>query len=191
MKSKKRRGGYCVFTFFFLTVLTVFTSAPRSALACEPTPVIPGYIPPTPIPLETQVAGASQGAPIVLDGIVQTWVPSSDMNSILTVEVQQYLKGHGPKTVQISGYFWVCAPNFTFAQGERVIFFVDGDPASVEPLQSRGWFAAQDDVVTSVRNSTGQAPKSPDGTYDVVWISLGALIVLGLVMFIRHHKMRR
>ena len=191
MKSIKQWGGYCVFTFFFLAVLMVFTSAPRSALACEPTPVIPGYTPPTPIPLETQVAGASQGAPIVLDGTVQTWVPDSDANSILTVQVHRYLKGHGPKTVQISGYFWVCAPNFAFEQGERIIFFVDGDPASAEPLHSRGWFASQDDVVTSVRNSTGQAPKAPDGTYDVVWISLGIIIALGLAIFMRGRKIRR
>ena len=191
MKSKKQLVGYCVFTFFSLAILMVFLPAPRSALACEPTAVIPGYTPPTPIPLETQVAGASQGAPIVLDGTVQTWVPDSDMNSILTVQVERYLKGHGPKTVQISGYFWVCAPNFAFEQGERIIFFVDGDPASAEPLQSRGWFASQDDVVTSVRNSTGEAPKAPDGTYDVVWISLGCIIVLGSVMFMRYHIMRR
>lgn len=191
MKSKKQLIGRCVFSIIFLGVLLVFTSTPRSALACEPTPVIPGYIPPTPIPLETQVAGASQGAPIVLDGTVQSWVPDSDMNSVLTVQVEQYLKGHGPKTVKISGYFWVCAPNFAFEQGARVIFFVDGDPTSAEPLQSRGWFASQDEVVTSVRNTTGQAPKAPDGTYDVVWISLGVIIVLGLAMFMRYHRMRR
>lgn len=168
----------------------IFASAPRSVLACEPTAVVPGYIPPTPIPLETQVVGSSQSAQIVLDGTLETWVPSSDMNSILTVQVEQYLKGHGPKTVQISGYFWECAPNFALQTGSRYVFFVDGDPGSTEPLQARNWFVSQEAVVTSVRNSSGQTPSAPDGTYDLLWFGLPLVILLGLILFLRYRRTR-
>lgn len=190
MKSKKYPVRRYVFTIIFLAGILIFAPVHRSALACEPTPVIPGFTPPTPIPLATQVASASLVAQIVLDGTVQTWVPDSDMNSILTVQVEQYLKGHGPKTVKISGYFWECAPNFAFEQGSRAIFFVDGDPGSIEPLQSHGWFASQDNVISSVSNTTGQAPRAPEGTYDVAWFSLPVVILLGLIMFMRYHRTR-
>jgi hypothetical protein len=168
--------------------MLVFAPAHRSALACEPTQVPPGYTPPTPIPLETQVARASQDAQIVLDGTVKTWVASSNMESILTVQVERYLKGHGPKTVKISGYFWDCPPNFAFHEGSRSVFFVDGNPTSTEPLQARNWFDAQETVVTSVSISTGQEPRAPDGVYDVLWLSLLVVIVLGLIRFMRYRR---
>jgi hypothetical protein len=191
MKSKNYFIGCCASGAILLTIMLVFASAPQSALACEPpTPVPPGYIPPTPIPVETQVASVIQDAQIVLDGTVKTWVASSDMNSILTVQVEQYLKGHGPETVKISGYFWVCAPNFAFHEGSRAIFFVNGDPTSTEPLQVRTWFDAQDAVVTSVRNSTGQEPRAPDGAYGALWLSLLVIVVLGLVLFLRYRRRR-
>ncbi|MFT3895314.1 MAG: hypothetical protein QM730_27125 [Anaerolineales bacterium] len=171
-----------------MTIL--FASAPRPVLACEPTQVVPGYTPPTPIPLETQVAGASQSAQIVLDGTLKSWVPGSDMNSILTVQVEQYLKGHGPKTVLISGYFWECAPNFALQTGSRYVFFVDGDPASTKPLQARNWFVSQEAVVTSVRNASGQVPRAPDGTYDLLWFSVPIVILLGLILFLRYRRMQ-
>ncbi len=190
MKSKY----YFIWRWFLgailLAIMLVFASAPQSALACEPTQVPPGYIPPTPIPVETQVASVIQDAQIVLDGTVKTWVPGSDMNSILTVQVEQYLKGHGPKIVKISGYFWVCAPNFAFDEGSRAIFFVNGDPTSTEPLQVRTWFDAQDAVVTGVRNSSGQEPRVPDGAYNELWLSLLVIIVLGVVLFMRYRRAR-
>lgn len=190
MKSKNYFIGYCSLAVILLAIMLVFASAPQAALACEPTLVPPDYIPPTPIPVGTQVASVIQDAEIVLDGTVKTWVPGSDMNSILTVQVEQYLKGHGPKTVYISGYFWVCAPNFAFSEGSRAIFFVNGDPASTEPLQVRTWFDTQDDVVTSVRNSTGQEPTAPDEAYGVLWLSLLVIVILGLIWFMRYHRMR-
>jgi hypothetical protein len=126
----------------------------------------------------------------VLDGIIQSWVPASDSNSILTVQVEHYLKGHGPETVRIAGYFWECAPNFAFEQGSRAVFFVDGDPDSAEPLQSRGWFASQNDVITSVRDATGQAPRAPDGTYALLWFSVPVIILFGLILFMRYRRAR-
>ncbi len=173
-----------------MAIMLAFASTPQPALACEPTLVPAGYIPPTPIPIETQVASVIQDAQIVLDGTVKSWAAGSDMNSILTVQVEQYLKGHGPKTVRISGYFWVCAPNFAFSEGSRAIFFVNGDPTSTEPLQVRTWFDAQETVVTSVRNSSGQEPKAPDGTYRVLWLSLLLIAVLGLAWFMRYRRMQ-
>jgi len=190
MKSKNYFIVYCVLGAILLAIMLVFASAPQSALACEPTLVPADYIPPTPIPVGTQVASAIQVAQIVLDGTVKSWVAGSDMNSILTVQVEQYLKGRGPKTVKISGYFWVCAPNFAFSEGSRAIFFVNGDPTSTEPLQVRTWFDAQEAVVTSVRNSTGQEPMAPDGTYRALWLSLLVTVVLGLVWFMRYRRMR-
>ncbi len=190
MKSKKRFVRCCVFAGIILAIMLVFAPAYRSVLACEPTAVIPGYTPPTPIPLETQVAGVSQMSEIILDGTIKSWVDSSNGNSILTVEVERYLKGHGPKTVKISGYFWECAPNFAFSEGSRSIFFVNGNPASTEPLQVRSWFDAQATVVASVKNSTGQEPMAPDSTYDVVWLSLLGIIILGLIVFMRYHRAR-
>jgi hypothetical protein len=189
MKSKNYFVWYCALGAILLATMFVFAT-PRSVLACEPTPVPPDYIPPTPIPVETQVASVIQDAQIVLDGTVKTWVAGSGMDSILTVQVEQYLKGHGPKTVKISGYFWVCAPNFAFHEGSRAIFFVNGNPASTEPLQIRTWFDTQDAVVTSIRNSTGQEPTVPDRTYGGLWLSLLVIVVLGLVMFLRYHRMR-
>ena len=189
MKSKNYFVGCCVLGgAILLAVMLVFTSAPQLALACEPTPVPSGYIPPTPIPVETQVASVIQDAQIVLDGTVKTWVASSTMESILTVQVERYLKGHGPKTVKISGYFWVCPPNFAFHEGSRSIFFVNGDPTSTEPLQVRDWFDAQETVVVSVRNFTGQEPSAPYGRYDVLWLSLLMLVVLGLILFMRYRR---
>ena len=190
MESKNYFVGCCVLSAILLAIMLVFASTPQSALACEPTLAPPGYIPPTPIPVETQVASVIQDAQIVLDGSVKTWVPSSDMNSILTVQVERYLKGHGPNTVKISGYFWVCAPNFAFGEGSHAIFFVNGDPTSTEPLQVRTWFDAQEAVVTSVRNSTGQEPRSPDGAYDALWLSVLVIVVLGWVLFLRYRRTR-
>lgn len=190
MKSKRYLIAYGFLGILLLALMLVFGSAPRSALACEPTMALPGYIPPTPIPLETQVASAIQDTQIVLDGTVKTWVIGSDMNSILTVQVERYLKGHGPKTVKISGYFWVCAPNFAFSEGSRAIFFVNGDPSSAEPLQVRTWFDAQDAVAASVRNSTGQEPKAPDTAYNVLWLVLLVVATLGLALFLRYRKTR-
>ncbi|MBI3172094.1 MAG: hypothetical protein HYZ25_00120 [Chloroflexi bacterium] len=190
MKSKRYLIAYGFLGILLLALMLVFGSAPRSALACEPTMALPGYIPPTPIPLETQVASVIQDTQIVLDGTVKTWVIGSDMNSILTVQVERYLKGHGPKTVKISGYFWVCAPNFAFSEGSRAIFFVNGDPSSAEPLQVRTWFDAQDAVAASVRNSTGQEPKTPDTAYNVLWLALLAVAILGLALFLRYRKTR-
>jgi hypothetical protein len=184
-KSARHITG-CVLAFVLLiTVMIALTPTVRRATACSPTAVPPGYVPPTPIPLETQVASVSQDAQVVLDGTVKTWVASGS-DSILTVQVERYLKGHGPQTVKISGYFWVCTPNFAFHEGSRAIFFANGDPASTQPLQIRRWFDAQDAVVASVRNSTGQEPVFPDGTYDVLWLSLLAIAILGLIIFIRH-----
>ncbi len=168
--------------------MVVFTPTAKRVTACSPTAVRPGYIPPTPIPLETQVANVNQNSQIVLEGIVKTWVAGSDANSILTIEVDRYLRGHGPKTVKISGYFWVCAPNFAFSPGSRAVFFVEGDPASPQPLQNRGWFAAQEAVVTSVKTLTGQEPIAPDGTYDVLWLILLALAVLGIITFVHQRR---
>jgi len=188
MKPKSSFIGCCFFGVILLVIMFAFASTSQSALACEPTLVPPDYTPPAPIPVETQVASVIQDAQIVLDGIVKTWVPSSQ-NSILTVQVERYLKGHGPKIVMISGYFWVCAPNFAFHEGSRAIFFVNGEPTSVEPLQVRTWFGAQDAVITSVRNSTGQEPRVPDGTYDgVLWLSLLVIVVLGLFLFLRYRQ---
>jgi hypothetical protein len=190
MNSRIYLVGGCVLGAILLAIILVFVSAPQSVLACEPTLAPPGYIPPTPIPVETQVASVIQGAQIVLDGTVKTWVAGSDMDSILTVQVERYLKGHGPKTVKISGYFWVCAPNFAFEEGSRAIFFVNGDPASSKPLQIQTWFDAQDAVVRSVRNSTGQSPATPDGAYVVLWLSLLGIVVLGLVLFMLYRRTR-
>jgi hypothetical protein len=111
------------------------------------------------------------------------------MYNILTLQVERYLKGHGPKTVKISGYFWVCPPNFALQQGARYIFFANGDPTSTEPLQAREWFDSQEAVVASVRNSTGQEPRAPDGAYDVLWVSLLVILILGLIM-LRYRQMR-
>lgn len=190
MKSKRYLIAYGFLGILLLALMLVFGSAPRSALACEPTMALPGYIPPTPIPLETQVASVIQDTQIVLDGTVKTWVIGSDMDSILTVQVERYLKGHGPKTVKISGYFWVCAPNFAFSEGSRAIFFVNGDPSSAEPLQVRTWFDAQDAVAASVRNSAGQEPKAPDIAYNVLWLVLLVVAILGLVLFLRYRRTR-
>jgi len=190
MKSKNYFVRCCVLAAIVWAILLVFASVPQSALACEPTPIPPDYIPPTPIPVETQVASVIQDAQIVLDGTVKSWVAGSDTSSILTVQVAQYLKGHGPQTVKISGYFWVCAPNFAFYEGSRAIFFVNGDPASTEPLQAQTWFDAQEAVVTSVKNSTGQEPMAPDGVYGVLWLGLPVIVVLGLVWFMRYRRTR-
>jgi hypothetical protein len=130
--------------------------------------------------LETQVASVIRDTQIVLDGTVKTWVASSNMDSILTVQVARYLKGHGPKSVQISGYFWDCPPNFAFYEGSRIIFFVNGDPTSSEPLQVRTWFNAQEAVVASVKIFTGQEPMAPDKNYNAVWLSLLLFTILGL-----------
>lgn len=154
-------------------------------MACEPTPEQPGYIPPTPIPIETQVANIIQDTQVVLEGTVTTWVPGSDGNSILTVQVARYLKGHGPKTVKILGYFWICAPNFAFSEGSQAIFFVNGDPASTEPLQIRTWFNPQEGVVTSVINATGQKPAAPDSALGLLWVSLMVIIILGSLLWMR------
>lgn len=190
MTSKRHFGTYPIFGAVLFAMMLLFMSSPRSAWACEPTQVIPGYTPPTPIPLETQVAGASQDAQIVLDGTVETWVASSNMDSILTVQVERYLKGHGPKTVKILGYFWDCPPNFALQQGSRYTFFVNGDPTATEPLQVRHWLHSQEAVETSVRVSTGQEPVAPDGSYNVVWLSLLGIVVLGLVLFTRYRRKR-
>jgi hypothetical protein len=172
----------------FIAIMIVFTPPTRRTIACSPTKPPPGYIPPTPIPIETQVAGVAQDAQVVLDGTVKTITAASNMNSILTLQVERYLKGHGPSTVKIIGYFWICAPNFAFHEGSRAIFFVNGDPTSEQPLQVRSWFDAQDAVVTSVKNSTGRDPVAPDGTYDVLWLSLLVIVVLGLIMILRRRR---
>lgn len=189
MKSKTYIIAYCFLGVSLLALMLVFGSTPRSVLACEPTMALPGYVPPTPIPVETQVAGVIQDTQIVLDGTVKTWVTGSDMNSILTVQVERYLKGHGPKTVKISGYFWVCAPNFAFSEGSRAIFFVNGDPSATEPLQIRTWFDVQDAVEASVRKSTGQEPRMPDETYNFLWLSL-FIVVPGLILLLRRRRTR-
>ncbi len=189
MKSKSYIIAYCFLGVTLLAFMLIFGSTPRSVLACEPTLVPPGYVPPTPIPVGTQVAGVIQDTQIVLEGTVKTWVPDSDANSILTVQVERYLKGHGPKTVKISGYFWICAPNFAFSEGSRAIFFVNGDPSSTEPLQIRTWFDVQDVVVASVRNSTGQEPRMPDETYNFLWLSL-FIVVPGLILLLRRRRTR-
>ena len=189
MKSKSYVIAYCFLGVILLAFMLVFGPTPRSVLACEPTLAPPGYVPPTPIPVGTQVAGVIQDAQIVLEGTVKTWVPDSDGNSILTVQVERYLKGHGPRTVKISGYFWVCAPNFAFSEGSRAIFFVNGDPFSAEPLQIRTWFDVQDAVVASVRNSTGQEPRMPDEIYNFLWLSL-FIFVPGLILLLRRRRMR-
>ncbi len=195
----------CMLIFLVLIIIMIIATlipAAHYAVACEATTV--GRLPPTPIPLETQVAGVNQNAQIVIDGIVKTWVASSDMQSILTVQVERYLKGSGPQTVKILGDFWICAPNFAFEEGSHSIFFVTGDPASTQPLQNRGWFPAQEAVVTSVRNATGQEPTAPDGTVvssagnsdrqeptasngtdNVLWLSLLTIVILGLIMLLR------
>ncbi len=189
MKSKFHLIEYFL-SAILLALVLVFASIPQPALACEPTQVPPDYIPPTPIPLETQVASVIQDAQIVLDGTVTKWVATSDMNSILTVQVSQYLKGHGPKTVKLSGYFWICAPNFAFSEGSRAIFFVNGDPTSTEPLQVRTWFDSHATVATSVRNITRQAPMAPDGVYDGLWLGLVIMGILGFVALIRYRQAR-
>lgn len=174
-----------------MAVALFFLHTPQPALACEPTPPPPpGFIAPTPIPVETQVAGESRDAQIVLDGTVMSWVASSGGNSVLTVQVERYLKGHGPKTVKITGYFWDCAPNFAFDEGSRSIFFVNGDPASKEPLQVRSWNDAQEAVVTSIRAVTGQEPAAPDGTFDVLWLGLPVILILGIIVLIRYRRTR-
>lgn len=190
MKSKHYLIAYGFLGVILLALMLVFGSAPRSALACEPTMALPGYIPPTPIPVETQVASVIQDTQIVFDGTVKSVVPGPGANSILTVQVERYLKGRGPKTVKISGDFWVCAPNFAFSEGSRAIFFVNGDPSSTEPLQVRTWFDAQDAVAASVRNSTGQEPKAPDATYNVLWLVLLAVAIPGLALFLRYRRTR-
>ena len=190
MKSKSYVIAYCFLGGILLTFMLVFGPTPRPVLACEPTLAPPGYVPPTPIPVGTQVAGVIQDVQVVLEGTVKTWVPDSDADSILTVQAERYLKGHGPRTVKISGYFWVCAPNFAFSEGSRAIFFVNGDPFSAEPLQIRTWFDVQDAVVASVRNSTGQGPRMPDGTYNWLWLSLFGVAVLGLTLYLRHRRTR-
>lgn len=172
-----------------LAIMFVFAPVPQTARACEPTLAPPDYVPPTPIPIATQVAGVIQDTQIVLDGTVASWVPGADMNSILKVDVTQYLKGHGPKTVRISGYFWDCAPNFAFNEGARAIFFVNGDPTSTEPLQIRTWYAAEESVANSVLNFTGQKPAPPDSINGVLSLSLLAIIVVGFVLFIRYRRM--
>jgi hypothetical protein len=190
MTSKKHFGIYHIFGAVLFAMLLVFLSAPQSARACEPTQVPPGYIPPTPIPLETQVASVIHDAQFVLDGTLESWVASTNGNSILTVQVEQYLKGQGPNTVKISGYFWDCPPNFALHQGSRYTFFVNGDPTATEPLQVHGWFVSHEAVAASVRNSTGQEPIAPYGAYNVVWLSLLAFIGLGLIMFIHYRRTR-
>jgi hypothetical protein len=124
----------------------------------------------------------------VLDGIVQSWTVESGKDSILTVQVDRYLKGSGPKTVRISGYFYFCGMYFMFHEGSRSIFFANGDPASTQPLRVQSWFDAQDAVITTIRNSTGQEPVAPDGTYDVLWLGLLAIVVVGLIMFMRQRR---
>ena len=190
MNSKIYSARCCVLGLTLVAALLLFAFTPQLALACEPTPVRPGYIPPTPLPVEAQVASVIQDTQIVLDGTVKTWSAGSEMDSILTVQVERYLKGHGPKTVKISGYFWVCAPNFAFDKGSRAIFFVNGNPDSTEPLQVRTWFDAQEAVVMSVISSTGQGPIAPDGTYDVIWSSLLVIVVLGLILFMRYRRIQ-
>jgi hypothetical protein len=182
--------GLFIVSMCLLLLMLVSASTPHSPYACEPTLAPPGYIPPTPIPIETQVAYVIDGAQIVLDGTVVSWTEGSGMDSILTVQVEQYLKGHGPKTVKISGYFWICAPNFAFSQGSRAIFFVNGDPASTEPLQVLTWYDSQEAVVASVKNSTGQTPRAPDGTYTALWLGLLACFVLGWFLLLRYRRTR-
>ena len=188
MTSKKHFVIYHVFGAVLFAMMLVFLSAPRSARACEPTPAPLGYIPPTPIPIETQVASVLHDAQIVLDGTLKSWVHSTDGESTLTVQVEQYLKGHGPKTVEILGYFWDCPPNFALQQGSRYTFFVVGDPTSTEPLQVRRWFVSHKAIAASVSNSTGQEPTAPDGRYAVVWVSAVVILVLGLFMSIRYRR---
>jgi len=190
MKLKNYLVWCHVLAVILLATMLVFAPASQAVRACEPTLVLTDYIPPTPIPMDTQVAGVIQDAQIVLDGTVLTWVPSSNMDSILTVRVERYLKGHGPRIVKISGYFWDCPPNFAFFEGSRSIFFVNGDPASTKPLQVRTWYGAQEAVVTSVRNFTGQEPVAPDVSYNVLWWSLLIVIVLGAALFMRYRRTR-
>jgi len=188
MKTIDHNIRYFIFGGIFLAMILFSAPPSRPALACEPTAVIPGYVPPTPIPLETQVAGASQSAEIVLEGIIESWVAGPGMDSILTVQVERYLKGHGPKTVKIQGYFWICAPNFAFSEGSRATFFLNGDASSAEPLQSQSWYDVQEAVAAGVRNSTGQRPAAPNGTYNIVWLSLFVTVLLGWGMFIRYRR---
>jgi hypothetical protein len=192
MKNSKSLG----LTPYFLTMIIgltiiIFTTTVQKVIACSPTVAIPGYIPPTPIPLETRVADVSNKSQIIIDGTVKTWVAASDMNSIVTVEVAEYLKGHGPKTIKIVGYFWICAPNFGLFERSRYIFFTNGNPYSESPLLVQNWLASQEAVIASVKSSTGNDPVSPDLPFDVLWLIPFAIIILGIFIFaqkLRNHK---
>jgi len=179
----------CLIAFLVLVVtIVIAATTPQRVVACSPTMVIPGSISPTPIPLEIQIARVNSESQIAIDGTVTTWVNDQNMDSVLTIQVERYLKGHGPKTVNISGYFWLCPPNFALEKGSRYIFFVNGDPASTQPFLIRDWFDYQDAVVTGVRNATGQEPVRPDGTYDLLWLIPLAALILGLMIILRKRR---
>ena len=89
-------------------------------------------------------------------------------------------------------------PNWT-AEGDQAFAYFGGSVATAGDVNNDGssdviigaWFydsgQAEEGQVFVYH---GQKPMAPDGIYDVLWLSVPAIVVLGLIMFMRHRRTR-
>jgi hypothetical protein len=112
--------------------------------------------PPAGGPIRYSVTERTLAAPVVLVGTVGSvdGDPSNSNIQMVTVRVEEYLKGYGPSEVEIGNFGPTSLCLSEVRQGLRAIFFAWGDPLNARYMGQSGAVASADpDTVTEARAS--------------------------------------
>ena len=130
------------------------------------------------------VADRTEAAEIVLEGTVAS-VTDEDIFSA-TVDVQQYFKGQGPATVDISGFGPSSLCLSRVGTGDQLIFYARGDPSNGLSAHYLSPFHAVDradaQTIAEVIAAVGQVQMTPvDAPSEALPPTTGDSDVVGLV----------
>ncbi len=130
------------------------------------------------------VADRTEAAEIVLEGTVASLTDEDIISA--TVDVQQYFKGQGPATVDISGFGPSSLCLSRVGTGDRLIFYARGDPSNGLSAHYLSQFDAVDradaQTIAEVIAAVGQAQITPvDATSEALLPRTGDSDLVGLV----------
>jgi hypothetical protein len=147
--------------------------------ACTPTATPPAFVaPPTPSEME-QVATTTQNSDMVLKGTIidvqyETW------DTILIVEVSQYLKGKGTEIIRLRNQFYPCSYESMYI-GTKGTFFIQRALSSNTPLHDLTYFESDKNVVNQVTKTVGAEAFQPEHSQSLPEATLLFLLGLGLI----------